>query len=102
MTVGYRNVCEAKTKRDMLARFETLLKELAEREGGTPEFYRAIQLSNVGYFSGYYDQATAKRVLKWLNAKHPIFGTAHADGTVTADAALNAGRTLAKARARKA
>jgi hypothetical protein len=71
--------------------FNLLLTELAKREGGNADSHRAIQLSNVGYFSGYYDSATAKRVLDWLGATHPIFGEAHARGTLMNEDAFNAG-----------
>jgi len=80
--IGYQDICEAKTKREMVRRFEVLLKEVAKRYGSTPESHRATQLSNVGYCSGYYDQKTAKRILDWLGARHPIFGSSHADGTL--------------------
>jgi hypothetical protein len=91
MSIGYGDVCEAETPEEMRIRFSLLLKELCEREGGTPESHRAIQLSNVGYFSGYYSSATGKRVLDWLGAAHPIFGTSHADGTLKQEQALESG-----------
>lgn len=97
MKIGYRDVCEAKTKDEMLQRFDTLLQQLAEREGGTPESHRAIQLSNVGYFTGYYSSETAKRVQDWLGTTHPIFGTSHAEGTLTSEAALQSGLELGRA-----
>ena len=71
---GYRDVCEATTKDEMQELFNLLLAELVERKGGSADSHRAMQLSNVGYFAGYYDSATAKRVLEWLGATHPIFG----------------------------
>ena len=30
---------------------------------------------NLGYYAGYYDQETQKRVERLFNAKHPIFGS---------------------------
>jgi hypothetical protein len=100
--MNYSDVCEAKTRAEMLSRFDALLKEISKSHGGTPESHRKIQLSNVGYFSGYYDGATAARVVKWLGATHPIFGTSHADGTLTPQAAFNAGKAMGrKAKAAK-
>jgi hypothetical protein len=96
MSIEYRDVCEAATKEEMVQRFDALLKELSDREGGTPASHRTIQLANVGFFSGYYDSATAKRVLDWLGATHPIFGTAHADGTLTGEEAFKAGLELGR------
>ena len=74
---GYRTVCEAKTEKDMLAAFDTVLSEIAAECGGTKDSHRNTQLSNVGYFAGYYDADTYARVHKWLGTSHPIFGTAY-------------------------
>lgn len=93
---GYRDVCEAKTQDEMVRRFEALLNEVAEKHGGTPESHRPTQLSNVGYFSGYYSSETAKRVLDWLGATHPFFGTAHAHATLKAEDAFKAGLALGR------
>lgn len=35
MTIGYRDVCEAKTRETMRALFALLLVEVAEKHGGT-------------------------------------------------------------------
>jgi hypothetical protein len=42
--------------------------------------YKALwdrHLSNIGYFAGYFDEATRARVEKVFKAKHPIFGSAN-------------------------
>ena len=74
MTTGYRDVCEAKTKADMQAKFRLLLAEIVQKHGGTPESHKDTQLSSVVYFAGYYSPAVRKRVFDWLRAVHPIFG----------------------------
>ena len=70
----YTAVCEAKTKAEMKARFSELLEACKKKFGGTKRKYSKMQLSNVGYFAGYYDDKTRERVSKWLGAEHPIFG----------------------------
>ena len=90
----YTEVCEAKSKAEMVEKFRLLLKSCAKKFGGTPESHELMQLANVGYFSGYYNSATAKRVLKWLGAEHPIFGTAHANGYLSSSDALEIGKKL--------
>lgn len=35
---------------------------------------RTIVLSNIGYMSGYYDRATAARLLDLFETRHPFFG----------------------------
>lgn len=47
-----------------------------------------IQKSNLGYYAGYYDDATAARVAKYFGAVHPIFGTAR----ITPKQAFEAGK----------
>ena len=88
----YSDICEAKTEAEMQRMFTQHLQDCAKKFGGTPESHRDMQLHNVGYCTGYYDSATARRVHEWLGAFHPIFGTAHADGTLTAADALEAGK----------
>lgn len=73
----YSDVCEAKTKKEMLIRFDSLMKEIIEKYGGTREKHLPIQLSNVGYFFGYYDAKVYDRVHKWLKATHPVFGSTY-------------------------
>ena len=72
----YSYVCDAKTKKEMLKRFDELLAVVVKENGGTKRSHAKMQLSNVGYFSGYYDNKTRSRVSMWLGAEHPIFGKA--------------------------
>lgn len=72
--ITYSKICEAKTPEDMQVLFEALLLQLCAEHGCEPDKVRAVQLSNVGYFAGYYDQTTMRRVNEWLGAAHPVFG----------------------------
>jgi hypothetical protein len=92
----YPDICEAKSKEEMQRMFEQHLKDCAAKFGGTPESHRKIQLSNVGYFTGYYDSQTAKNVYNWLRATHPVFGTAHAYGTQQPEDSFKTGFELGK------
>lgn len=47
---------------------------LPENGGYTEEDARALELSNLGYYSGYYDNETFERVNRLFKAVHPIFG----------------------------
>ena len=69
----YSEICEAKTRKQMKERLSTLLSQCAREFGGTRESHIDRQLSNIGYFSGYYDSKTMERVKKWIGAKHPVF-----------------------------
>jgi hypothetical protein len=51
---------------------------------------------NLGYFAGYYDDETRRKVEKLFCCSHPIFGSIEQEGTPTAEDAFNAGKKLAK------
>lgn len=48
--------------------------------------------TNIGYWTGYCDGATAERVLRLYDVSHPIFGRSKP----TMEQALEAGKALAK------
>lgn len=50
-------------------------------------------LSNMGYFSGYFDRKKMLKIQKVFNTEHPIFGKK----VPTAEEAFNAGMKLAEA-----
>jgi len=52
-------------------------------------------LKNIGYFAGYFDEKTQKRVEKVFKTKHPIFGSASL-GVIRPEAAFEAGVAAAK------
>jgi hypothetical protein len=56
---------------------------------------RAIQLSNIGYYTGYLDRAQAKWILMLYETEHPIFGKY--EDEVTPAQVLDAGRAMAQA-----
>lgn len=90
----YKAVCEARTKTKMQKAFGSLLKEIAKKFGGKPEDHRMVQLSNVGYFAGYYSPKVRENVYKWLGAIHPVFGIVNP----TPEQAMKAGQRIAKRR----
>lgn len=55
-----------------------------------------IERANLGYFAGYYDDATRARVERLFGCQHPFFGAIAKNGPPTADAALVAGVQAAK------
>lgn len=71
---GYGDVCEARTKKEMQARFSRMLSEIVKEHGGTKKGHTPLQLSNVGYVAGYYEKNVRDRVSRWLKAEHPVFG----------------------------
>ena len=73
------------------------LEALIERDmrvlGKTFEEAHALEISNLGYYSGYYDHATMVRVNKLFGAVHPIFGAP--DVPMTPEEAFEAGKKWA-------
>lgn len=63
--------------------------------GQSPEEARNIISQNLGYFAGYYDDATAKKIDRLFGATHPIFGGSDYHTTVSAEEAFAAGAALA-------
>jgi len=55
-----------------------------------------VAKTNIGYWAGYYDEATAKRIWELFNTKHPVFGTSWP----TLDEALKAGLAIGRSRRR--
>lgn len=64
----------------------------------TPRVQTAEQVAkiNLGYFAGYYDAETRKRVERLFTTEHPVFGKAEL-GTPTPEQMLSAGIKLGKA-----
>lgn len=57
--------------------------------------YTAEQIckQNLGYFAGYYDNETRKRVERLFLCSHPIFGSIKENGRPTSEEALECGKT---------
>ena len=54
-----------------------------------------IERSNLGYFAGYYDNATRLRVERLFKCAHPVLGSITENGTPTPEEAFDAGKVLA-------
>jgi len=76
--------------------FEALVKFSMDKAGKTREEAEAIQKSNLGYYSGYYDQETMARVQKLFNCVHPIFGGIEQPKNFTAKDIFEMGKDCSK------
>ena len=56
----------------------------------------AIQRANLGYYAGYFDNATRERVERLFKCAHPIFGSISTRGAPTPEQALETGLRLGK------
>ena len=77
ITIGdkYSGIEKVKTLEE--ARFylvKCVIHSVVNNPDKTYEEMTRVELSNIGYYAGYYDQKTASRVMKMFNTSHPIFG----------------------------
>ena len=63
--------------------------------GNSREEAEKIEKSNLGYFAGYYDNDTRKRVERLFFCVHPIFGAA-SKGIPTPEEAFELGKNFAR------
>ncbi len=75
------------------------LEALIERDirvfGKTPEEAHALEMTKLGYYSGYYDHQTGVRVNQLFGAVHPILG-APSDEPIAPEEAFAAGKAWAE------
>lgn len=75
-TIGevYGPAMEIQTPEEAAAFLEKETQRHVEEFGQDREEARRVILSNVGYYAGYYDSETQKRVYRLFNTEHPVFG----------------------------
>ena len=62
--------------------------------GRNREEAERVEKMNLGYYAGYYDDETRKRVEKLFNCAHPVFGPI-VNGVPTAEECIAAGQQAA-------
>jgi hypothetical protein len=68
---------EINTKQQAAALVAEEAAEMAQLCGKSADEWREILLANIGYCTGYYDNATADRIMELFETEHPIFGKTH-------------------------
>ena len=76
ITIGdkYDPAMKVKNKKEAKEYLEILIEHNMRVSGRNRKEAKQIELRNLGYYSGYYDQKTMNRVKKVFGAQHPIFG----------------------------
>lgn len=89
MTIGesYAPAMEITDPEDARQYLEALIERSVRCFDMSEDEARKVQLSNLGYYAGYYSYDVRVRVQQLFNAVHPIFGTTQP----TADEAFQAG-----------
>lgn len=62
------------TEAEAEAYMQDLIAYHSKRWNLHPEESEHILAQNIGYFAGYFDMETAKRVWKLFKTTHPVFG----------------------------
>ncbi len=70
--------------------------------GNSHEEAERIEKSNLGYWAGYYDDATRERVERLFKCAHPIFGAFADNGVPPAEVAFDIGLRMGEAMRAKA
>ena len=98
MTISeaYRPAMEITEQSQADEYLEALIARSMRFFGRTREQATEIEKQNLGYYAGYYDSETRRRVGKLFQCAHPIFGAIAEKGEPTAEEALNAGVKLAE------
>lgn len=60
-----------------------------------------IAKQNLGYYAGYYDNETRKRVETLFECSHPVFGSIETNGEMTPESAFELGKRIAIKRIRE-
>lgn len=94
MTIGecYAPAMAMTDSEDAQAYLDALIERSMRCHGKSEEEARRIQLSNIGYYAGYYDSETRQRMQMLFGAIHPILGSA----SLTPEQLLKKGYDLAK------
>ena len=71
----YGPLSEIRTKQQADEYFEFLVSWRTKEFSMPRDEAERIERNNVGYWTGYLDEATARRVMELFQVEHPFFGT---------------------------
>jgi len=78
------------------AYFEECVQYHLRKEVKPRDEVEAIERANLGYYAGYYDTETRRRVERLFKCVHPIFGSIAENGPPTPEEAFKAGLKAGK------
>ncbi len=97
ITIGdkYEPAMKIQDQQEADAYFEACV-EHTMRYGDDPRYTtregaEALERANLGYWAGYHDTETRRRIESLFRCAHPIFGSVEQFGEPTTDAALQSG-----------
>lgn len=92
ITIGekYGPAMEIKSPEEAAEYFEQCVQHTMSY-GRSRDEAEKIERQNLGYYAGYYDDATRERVERLFSCAHPVFGQIAIVGAPTPEQAFNAG-----------
>jgi hypothetical protein len=69
----YDQIIKAMTQTEADEQLAGLIR-LMVKEGKSPRQAKKIAKKNIGYWAGYYDEETARRIWRLFRTEHPVFG----------------------------
>lgn len=69
----YEPVAKVTTQAEADEQLERIIQLMIE-EGTSRRRAKKIAKKNIGYWAGYHDEETAKRIWRLFRTEHPIFG----------------------------
>ena len=76
--------------------FNFLVSECKKESGKTDIECAVIQQQNLGYYAGYYDNETRRRVERLFHCAHPVFGPIETEGAPSPEKAFELGLAAGK------
>jgi hypothetical protein len=100
ITVGekYGPAMEIQNQAEADAYFLKLVAHNMKLSGRTRKDAEAVERSNLGYFAGYYSNATRETVERLFRCSHPVFGSIAKNGAPTPEQAFELGKQMARKR----
>jgi len=97
ITIGdkYNPAMKILAQEDANKYFELLIQHCMQH-GKSREEAEKTERQNLGYYAGYFDVETRKRVEKLFKCSHPIFGSIEENGVPTPEEAFKKGRKASR------
>ena len=90
-------ITEPEDAKQYLAEYVNYIQTALDKEPRDDDMTaEQIARANLGYFAGYYDNDTRKRVEELFTCSHPVFGSIKNNGVPTPEQAFNMGKDIAK------
>ena len=71
--VRYDDLLKVATQDEADVCLKKIIQIIVSKDGKSPREAKKLAKANIGYWAGYYDEETARRIWKLFRTEHPIF-----------------------------